>query len=129
MSLYDKVKEDPEWKPLSDGNSRLYVIVRGDLTKSQQAVQAAHAVAQFCLSNSNYSTLEPGRRPEMLWKNEFLILLKAKDLTDLAIWREKIRAKGCKWAEFKEPDINNETTAIAAWGEDLPSLLQSVPLL
>jgi len=128
MSLYDKVKEDPKWEPLSQGTNRLYVLVRGDLTKSQQAVQAGHAIAQYCLTR-NYSPLQPGKLPEMLWKNEFLILLKAKDLTDLVVWREKIRAKGCNWAEFKEPDINNETTAVAAFGTDLDDLLRNLPLL
>jgi len=127
MSLYDKVKEDAEWKPLSDGNGRLYVIVRGDLTKSQQAVQAAHAVAQFCLTR-NYEIV-PGRHPLTVWSNEFLILLKARDLTDLCIWREKIRAKGFKWVEFKEPDLDNQTTAVAAFGDGLNDFLRDLSLV
>jgi hypothetical protein len=117
MSLYDKVKEDKPWQPLSEGTRRLYVLIRGDLTKSQQAVQGGHAVAQFCLTHPEW------------WQNEYLIFLKAKDHMDLVIWREKLRAKGAKIAEFKEPDIGNETTAVAAYGQDVAEMLAHLPLL
>lgn len=117
MSLYDKVKEDAPWKPLSEGTGRLYVLIRGDLTKSQQAVQGGHAVAQFCLTYPD------------TWKNEYLIFLRAKSHMDLVVWREKLRAKGYMIAEFKEPDLNNETTAVAAFGPDVAEMLANLPLL
>lgn len=98
--------------------NKLYVLVRGDLSKSQQAVQACHAVAEFMLS----SKLE-------LWCNETIVLLKVKDMTDLLIWRERIRAKRQLFCEFREPDIGNEATAIAAHGDELPELLARLPLL
>lgn len=44
---------------------RLYVLVHDNLTPSQKAVQACHAVAQFQIKH-------PG-----VWMNETLVLLKA----------------------------------------------------
>lgn len=81
---------------------RLYVLTRGDLEKSYQAVQAGHAVAQFLLEN-----------PESNWKNNYLIYLNVKDEEELKYWMWKLNKKGIKYSEFKEPDINNETTAVA----------------
>lgn len=36
---------------------KLYILVRRDLSKSQQAVQAGHAVAEFCRRFPEYRTL------------------------------------------------------------------------
>ena len=128
MSTYDNVQEDPEWRPLREnGDARLYVIVRGDITKSQQAVQAGHAIAQWCLTKNRYMVISSVFGTH--WDNEFLILLKAKDHTDLCVWREKIRAKGFKWVEFKEPDMENQTTAVAAFGDGLSDFLQDLSLV
>lgn len=96
--------------------NKLYVLVRGDLTKSQQAVQACHAVAEWQLNAG---------KPE-LWCNETLVLLKVDNISE---WFEKMDSIADHWIEFCEPDINNEITAIAALGDNLPRALRNLPLL
>ena len=82
---------------------KLYVIVRSNLSKSQQAVQAGHAVAQFLLENR-----------ETEWSNGTLVYLKSRSL------RPYLRRKH---TAFFEPDIGNEMTAIATLdSKDLGSL-------
>ena len=81
---------------------KLYVIVRRDLTSSQIAVQAGHAVAAFLLHG------------ECLWKNETLIYLGAKDYSHLQRIIYKLELKNIPFIKFKEPDMDNEVTAIAS---------------
>lgn len=45
-------------------NNKLYVVTRSDLTKSQQAVQAGHALAEFLLTQKT------------TWDNGTLVYLK-----------------------------------------------------
>lgn len=47
---------------------KLYVLVRKDLSKSQQAVQAGHAVAEFLLNNDDHG-----------WDNGTLVYLGVPD--------------------------------------------------
>ena len=81
---------------------KLYVIVRKDLSIAQRAVQAGHVVAEFCLHS-----------PFSRWSNGTLIYLGVKGLTQLERIKYKLKDKNIRVIEFKEPDINNETTAIA----------------
>ena len=78
---------------------KLYALVRGDLSKSQQAVQAAHAVAELCLF---------GDRQE--WDNGTVVILKVRDLAMLNDWQQRL---GRKVSCFYEPDIGNQMTALA----------------
>lgn len=79
---------------------KLYVIVRSDLSKSQQAVQAAHAVAQFLKDH-----------PDTEWPNGTLVLLKVPSLLRLIRWMDYAQSY------FIEPDIGDEITAIAHYGK------------
>lgn len=81
---------------------KLFVVVRKDLSVSQRAVQAGHAVAQFLL----YS-------PFCRWKNGTLIYLGVKGLRQLENLKRKFDQNDIRYIEFREPDIGNETTAIA----------------
>lgn len=56
-------------------NKKLYVLVRKDLSKSQQAVQAGHAVAEYLL-----------RGPLTIWGNGTLIYLGIKNEEELKWW-------------------------------------------
>jgi len=80
---------------------KLYVIARKDLTLSQTAVQAGHAVAEYLL-HSRFSR----------WQNETLIYLGVKGLKQLEFLKYKFDYHGIKYTEFREPDLNNEVTAI-----------------
>lgn len=79
----------------------LYVVVRRDLTPSQSAVQAGHALAEYML--------KCGR-----WANTTLVYLGVDNLFHLEKIKYKLEYDDIKYYEFREPDINNEPTAIAS---------------
>ena len=81
---------------------KLYVVVRKDLSESQRAVQAGHAVAEFLL-----------RGPNSNWSNGTLVYLGVKGLRQLENLKFKLDRRDISYVEFREPDIGNETTAIA----------------
>lgn len=83
--------------------NRLYVLVRKDLPTSYIAVQAGHAVAEWLLHDQR-------------WKNETLVYLGVDNERDLIYWTEKLDFKDIKYIKFREPDIGNQLTAIAALG-------------
>ena len=80
---------------------KLYIIVRKDLSPSQRAVQAGHAVAEFLL-----------RGPNFRWNNGTLIYLGVKGLKQL----ENIKRN----LEFRGVDLMKETTV---------SCYQDVPII
>lgn len=82
-------------------SNRLYVLTRADLSKGQQAVQAGHAVAEWVLRNPQ------------AWQNEFLIYLKVPSEDHLHEWSIKLQEKGHPYIVFREPDLENQVTALA----------------
>ncbi len=93
---------------------RLYVLTRKDLGLAYQAVQGAHAVAQFCIDYPNHK-----------WNNGYLIFLEVEDYGDLLEWEGELNyqndfreeKKKIPYSEFYETDldIDNRLTAIAAY--------------
>ena len=85
-----------------ESKEKLYVVVNKDLTSSQQAVQSAHAVAEFMR-----------KHPYTMWSNGYLILLK-----DSPAYGGNMRGYSyqCEYAEFIEPDLDNKVTAYALFG-------------
>ena len=79
----------------------LKVVVRRDLTPSQQAVQGGHALAQFLLHHNTE------------WKNETLIYLGVKGRYQLLNIMDKLEWLEINYAQWCEPDMNNELMAIA----------------
>jgi hypothetical protein len=75
--------------------------VRKDLSPSQRAVQAGHAVAEFLLHG-----------PFSRWNNGTLVYLGVKGLYQLENLKRKFENDGIGYIEFREPDLNNEVTAI-----------------
>lgn len=84
---------------------KMYVLVRKDLSKSQQAVQGGHAVAKYVLRDQG-----------LRWTNGTLIYLRVKDEDDLRHWEKKLRQCGQLYVTFREPDIGYQRTAIATVG-------------
>ena len=88
--------------------NKLYVLIRKDLSKSQQAVQAGHAVAEWVLHSPDKSK----------WTNGTLIYLSVKSEKDLKKWAYKLALRNIEFEEFFEPDLNNDVTALATLGND-----------
>lgn len=85
---------------------KLYVITRKDLPRSQQAVQAGHALAEFLLNRVTE------------WSNGTLVYLQVsteKELKDLTL---SLGNANIDYIEFIEPDRDNELTAIASLGSN-----------
>ncbi len=79
--------------------------MRKDLTRSQQAVQGAHVVAEYLL-----------RGPLTFWANGTLILLGVENEKHLIVWGNKLNVLKVPFVRFTEPDMGNQTTAIAVEG-------------
>lgn len=86
--------------------SKMYVIVRNDLTPSQKAVQAGHALAEWMLEDSES------------WKNHTLVYLTVKSRIQLENLITDLQWDDLKYVQFNEPDINNEVTAVASYGNN-----------
>ena len=88
---------------------KMYVLIRKDLDPSYQAVQAGHALAQFMLEH-------PDQAQD--WDNHTLIYLRVKNEDELKKWWMKIdnMEEDAPYSTFREPDIGNELTAIATYG-------------
>ena len=82
---------------------RLYVVVRSDLSTGLQLAQACHATRLF---GQLFPSEEVG---------ENLVVLHAASKFELAHITERVGSL-CRVAEFREPDLDNELTAIAFSG-------------
>lgn len=92
---------------------RLYLIVDCYLSKSQKAVQAAHAAAQYVMDH-----------PNMEWKNGTIVIL---DHHDLKKFESELIENNIDYSKFIEPYWNNKLTALAAYG--IMELTKDLPLI
>lgn len=99
---------------------KLFLVTRKDLPPGQQAVQAAHAAREF----QREHPVE-----ERLWHegSNTLAFLAVPDEEHLLHLLEKAQQKGISAAEFREPDRQNELTAIAL-GPRAKKLCTRLPL-
>jgi alpha-beta hydrolase superfamily lysophospholipase len=79
---------------------KLFVLIRKDLSPSQQAVQAVHGAAEYMKHHSD-------------WQNGTLVLLGVPDLPDLKVWTSRLETAGIAHSTFFEPDINEHTSVAA----------------
>lgn len=94
---------------------KMYVVVRGDMSKSQQAVQAGHALAQLLITK------------KVGWKNGTLIYLSVPSERKLRNLLNKVPTKNK--AYFCEPFWDNSLTAFAAYGREVGEFLKELPLV
>jgi len=86
-------------------DERMYVITRRDLPKTVATVQSIHAAIEVT-SNMNL------RFSETPW----VIVYGVDDEPALHGWAERLHRKGVPYTAFREPDMENQMTAIAYWG-------------
>lgn len=97
-------------------DKKLYVIVDSKLPINVQAVQAAHAVAQFCKEH-----------PATMWQNGTLVLL--KDAFQYNSFGWKYRSLPYEYSQFKEPDMKDALTAVAIFGPGLQDNFKNLSLV
>ena len=83
---------------------KLFVFVDKNLSRSQQAVQACHAVAEFVIYHKDY------------WEHQSLVLLAIDGEEELKKWMEKLSP--FNYAGFWETYQGTRLTAIACHGCD-----------
>ena len=87
-------------------NEKLRVVTRRDLSLPTQAVQSAHAAIDF-------QHAHPKEATDWQTKSNYLALLTVANEEELHKLIDKATIRGIKYTIFREPDINNEITAIA----------------
>jgi hypothetical protein len=107
---------------------KLFLVTRRDLSPGQQAVQAAHALQEF-----NHQ--HPGLAKEWYECSNTLAFLSVENEKALGVILRKARDRLTPISAFREPDRQNELTALAIGPEgrrlvkDLPlALSESTPL-
>jgi hypothetical protein len=100
----------------------LYVITRRDLDPGYQATQSIHAFREF---------LEKHPIVEALWyeTSNYIGLLSVANEEELVKLLNKANEKGIKASFFREPDIDDQITAIVLEPNDLSRrLVSNLPL-
>lgn len=92
---------------------KLFAVSSSKLSKSQQWVQATHAVAQYLLDH-----------PGTPWRNQTLVMLKTSNVYQLSKYLE---SQGVVFSTFLEPHYNNKLTALAA--VDIDMYVESLGLI
>lgn len=95
-------------------DKKLYVIVDKNLPINIQAVQSAHAVAEFMKLH-----------PATMWENGTLVMLKA----DVRYPAWKYKFLPYEYAEFHEPDLKDALTAYTVFGPGTEEDFKNLPLV
>lgn len=82
---------------------RLYVLISNKLDSIYGCVQGGHVVAEWLLTHPNQE-----------WNNNYLIYVSA----DVDKWKNRLNIMNIDYTEFKEPDLDYQTTALAVLNND-----------
>jgi peptidyl-tRNA hydrolase len=99
---------------------KLYLVTRLDLPLEQQAVQSCHAMTEFIVEHKE-------RAYQWHSSSNTLALLVVPDEQDLLRLVTKANRRGFRCSLFREPDRENELTAVA-FEPKARSLLSNLPL-
>lgn len=102
--------------------SKLYLVTRRDLKPGVQAAQLVHATVEFCLKN-----------PELTknWHDisNTVVLLSVSDEWELEKLLNSAQEFGIIVSSFREPDLDNQLTAITLEpSENAKTLCRNLPL-
>lgn len=97
-------------------NKKLFVIVNRLLSKSQQAVQGGHAIAQFLIDH-----------PSSEWRNNTLVFLRVSDEDELSDLYSRLDTE--QKSLFLEPYWDNKLTAIAAYGINIEDQVKDLDMM
>jgi peptidyl-tRNA hydrolase len=86
---------------------KMYLVTRNDLPPGQQATQLCHAIRLFVHEH-------PEVDREWYEKSNHLALLSVPGHHDLVRLFERLRLRGVRCSLFREPDRDDEATALAA---------------
>ena len=104
-------------------HSKLRVVSRRDLPIGTQALQSGHAAIDF-------QHEFPVEAREWQNNSNYLVFLTVADEEELIKLTTKAILKGIKYTVFREPDLNNQITAVAFEPNDTSrKLTSSCPLL
>lgn len=98
----------------------MYVVTRRDLSPGQQAVQSCHALQEFNVEH-------PSIVKEWHENSNTLALLSVAGERELEGLAQRAESKWVAVSRFREPDRDNELTAIVL-GPQGRSLVSSLPL-
>ncbi len=108
---------------MTQNYSKLTTISRRDLTPGQQAVQSSHALVDFCFQY-------PEIAKEWHTTSNYLVQLSVLDLNELNLVIEKLQKYQIKFTIFREPDLDNQITAVAIEHHpDLKRVISNLPLM
>ena len=93
------------------GNNRLYVITRRDLKRGLKIAQACHVAFE-----------SPRKLPLISEEIPYMIVLEVEDEERLTELKERAITNTAV-VSFREPDLNNQLTAIAFFGDDSTKIL------
>ena len=103
-------------------HQKLIIITRRDLHPGYQAVQSSHAGIDFQHQHPEISK-------QWNTKSNYLIILSVENEEQLSLFIKKFKYHNLKTTVFREPDIDNQITAIVVEpGEKSKKLTSNLPL-